>query len=724
MMRKLNQQAAQVSSGRRQFLKLTGLGGAGLVIGLRLDSRKALAQQAGSTDLAYNAFVSVSPDNRVKVLIKHLEMGQGIYTGLATCAAEELDADWSQVVCEHAPADTEKYANLGMGLQATGGSTGMANSYMQMRQAGAAARAMLVAAAAKRWNAPVEAIRVASGVVRHGPHSATFGELAAEAASLPAPSIESLVLKSTADFTLIGNPDLPRKDTGKNSGTALYTQDVQLPGMLTAVVAHSPRFGGKVRSFDASAALAVKGVEAVFEINSGVAVVARDYWTASKGREALTVEWDDSAAEMRGSRELLAQYQTLLETPGVVAEQEGDAEATLSGAAETLEASFEFPYLSHAPMEPMNCVAQVNGSSAELWYGCQFQTVDQMVVAEMIGGRPQDVVINTLFAGGGFGRRANPFSDYIVETVNIARRHQGVPVKLVWSREDDIRGGFYRPAFVHRLTASLGPDGRPAAFKARLVGQSIMEGTPLAEMSIVEGVDVSSVEGLVELAYHVPNRLVELHSPRVGVPVQWWRSVGNTHTAFSKEVFIDLLARKAGVDPVEYRLSLLQQNPKETAVLRMAAEKAGWGRDTLPANVGRGVAVHSSFGSSVAEIVDVSVSGDRFKVERVVAVIDCGTVVNPDIVRAQVEGAVALGLSAAIGDELTLTDGLVDQSNFHDYQVLRMGDMPAVEVYFIDSDLPPTGVGEPGTPPIAPAVANALAAITGKTYTRLPLKIS
>jgi isoquinoline 1-oxidoreductase beta subunit len=491
--------------------------------------------------------------------------------------------------------------------------------------------------------------------------------------------------------------------------------------MLTAVVAHSPRFGGKVRSFDASAALAVQGVQAVFEIDSGVAVVARDYWTASKGREALTIEWDDSNAEMRGSKELREQYASLLETSGTVAEQEGNADAILAAAGDYLEASFEFPYLSHAPMEPMNCVAQINGNSAELWYGCQFQTIDQMVVAEMIGGRPEDVVIHTLFAGGGFGRRANPFSDYIVETVNIARQHPGVPVKLVWSREDDIRGGFYRPAFMHKLTAALGPDGKPQAFKARLAGQSIMEGTPLAEMSVVEGVDVSSVEGLVELAYHVPHRLVELHSPKVGVPVQWWRSVGNTHTAFSKEVFIDLLARKAGVDPVDYRLALLQHNPKETAVLKLAAEKAGWGR-AVPANTGRGVAVHSSFGSSVAEIVDVSVSGERFKVDRVVAVIDCGTVVNPDIVRAQVEGAVALGLSAALGDELTLTDGLVDQSNFHDYQVLRMGEMPEVEVYFIDSDLPPTGVGEPGTPPIAPAVANALAAATGKTYTRLPLK--
>lgn len=719
--RRRQQRQAHVS--RRKFLQLTGATGVGLVIGVQLQPPAAVARQAGTTDLAYNAFVSVSPDNTVKVLIKHLEMGQGVYTGLATCVAEEMDASWEQIVCEHAPVDTEKYANLGMGLQATGGSTGMANSYEQMRQAGAMARAVLVAAAAERWNVPATAISVADGTVRHGPHVATFGELAVDAARQPVPDLDSLNLKSPDSFTFIGNPALTRKDVGKHDGSAIYTQDIQLPGMLTAVVAHSPRFGGRVSSFDATAALAINGVEAVLQIDSGIAVLARDYWTATRGRDALSIQWDDSNAEMRGSRELLAQYRALLETPGVVAEQTGDAEATLSAAGNTLEASFEYPYLSHAPMEPMNCVARVDGTSAELWYGCQFQTIDQQVVAELIGGQPEDVEIHTLLAGGGFGRRANPFSDYIVETVNIARQLPGRPIKLVWSREDDIQGGYYRPAFVHRLSASLGADGKPEAFKARLVGQSIMAGTPLADMSITEGVDFSSVEGLVDLAYQVPHRQVELHSPEVGIPVQWWRSVGNTHTAFSKEVFIDLLAREAGVDPVAYRLSLLQHNPKESAVLRMAADKAGWGSTAVPADTGRGVAVHSSFGSSVAEIVDVSRDGDSFRVDRVVAVIDCGTVVNPDIVKAQVEGAIALGLSTALGDELTLTDGLVDQSNFHDYQVLRMNAMPEVEVYFIESDLPPTGVGEPGTPPIAPAVANALAALTGQTFTRLPLRL-
>lgn len=712
------------SASRRQFLKGAGAVSAGLLIGLRLDGGKAFAQQARSGELTYNAFVRIAPDNSVKVLIKHLEMGQGIYTGLATCVAEELDADWSQVVCEHAPANTETYANLSMGLQATGGSSGVANSYTQMRQAGAAARAMLVAAAAARWDVPAADISVANGVVSHAGHRASFGELAVEAARQSAPAPDALTLKEARDFAYIGNPSLPRTDVGKQDGTAIFTQDIQLPNMLTAVVAHSPRFGGKVQRFDAAAALEVDGVEDVFAIDSGVAVVARDYWSASKGREALAVEWDDSNAETRGSRELLALYHELADTPGALAESEGDTEGELSRAAETIEASYEFPYLAHAAMEPMNCVAQIDGSRAELWYGCQFQTLDQQVVADMIGGRTEDVVINTVFAGGGFGRRANPFSDYIVETVNIAKQYQGRPVKLVWSREDDLRGGYYRPAYVHKLSAALDSDGMPQAFRARIAGQSIMEGTPLSAMMVTGEVDLSSVEGLIELPYHVPNKRVELHSPKAGVPVQWWRSVGNTHTAFSKEVFIDQLARKAGKDPVAYRLALLQGNPKESAVLRLAAEKAGWSSRTLPTSWGRGVAVHSSFGSSVAEIVEVSVDGDSFKVERVVAVIDCGTVVNPDVVRAQVEGAIAYGLSATLVDELTLTEGRVDQSNFNDYPVLRMNQMPAVEVYFIDSELAPTGVGEPGTPPIAPAVANALTAATGRTFSKLPLKLA
>jgi isoquinoline 1-oxidoreductase beta subunit len=372
----------------------------------------------------------------------------------------------------------------------------------------------------------------------------------------------------------------------------------------------------------------------------------------------------------------------------------------------------------------MNCVAKVDGTAAEMWYGCQSATGDQAAIAQLLGTGIENVKINTVFAGGGFGRRANPASDYVLEAVRVAREVQGTPVKLVWSREDDMRAGYYRPAYVHKLTAALNVNGRPTAIQVRVAGQSIMAGTPLAAMMMVNGIDITSVEGLSDLAYEIPERQVELHSPTNGVPVQWWRSVGHTHTAFSKEVFIDVLARKAGDDPVAFRLGLLKNNPRETAVLQLAAEKAGWGTKELPAGWGRGVAVHTSFGSTVAEIVDVSVQGTNFKVERVVAAIDCGIAVNPNVVRAQVESAIAYGLSAALGDEVTMTAGNVDQDNFHTYRVLRMDAMPEVEVHIVASTNAPSGVGEPGTPPIAPAVANALAAITGQVITRLPLKLA
>jgi len=717
-----------VDTGRRSFMKITVGGTAGLMLGVGFSTfstaTSAATQAAADAAMEMNAFVSISPDNQVTVLIKHLEMGQGVYTGLATCVAEELDADWSQVVCEHAPANAAKYANLLMGQQGTGGSTAIANSFMQMRQAGAAARAMLVSAAAAQWNVPASEIKVSEGVLSHGSRSATFGELAMAAAQQAAPDVTSLRLKSPDEFRLIGQENTLRKDVGKHNGTAIFTQDVKLPGMLTAVVAHSPRFGGKVKSFDASAALARAGVKHVFAIDTGIAVVATDYWSATRGRELLKIEWDDSAAETRSSSDILQQFRGLVDTAGAVAESHGSADSTLAKATDVEELIFEFPYLAHAQMEPMNCVAQINGSSAEMWYGCQSATADQAKIAQLLGTATANVKINTVFAGGGFGRRANPVSDYVVETVRIARQIEGTPVKLVWSREDDMQAGYYRPAYVHKLSAALDDSGKPAAIQIRVAGQSIMAGTSMAAMMISNGIDNTSVEGLSEMSYEIPERQVELHSPEIGVPVQWWRSVGHTHTAFSKEVFIDALARKAGADPVAYRLELLKNNPRETAVLKLAAEKAGWGVKDLPAGWGRGVAVHTSFGSTVAEIVEVSVQGSNFKVERVVAAIDCGIAINPDIVRAQVESAIAFGLSAALSDEVTLTDGFVDQTNFDTYQVLRMNAMPVVETHIVASTNAPSGVGEPGTPPIAPAVANALAAITGQTFTRLPLKLA
>jgi isoquinoline 1-oxidoreductase beta subunit len=711
----------EVNASRRTFLKVAAGGTAGLVLGV---SFNAAAQSTVDGALEYNAFVAISPDNTVRIYIKHLEMGQGVFTGLATCIAEEMDADWAQVVCEHAPVDTAKYANLLMGQQATGGSTAIANSFMQMRNAGAAAKAMIVAAAAQRWNVPVGDIRVSDGVVTHGAHSASFGELAIDAAAQSTPTPESLRLKTPAEFKLIGSDNTLRKDIGKHNGTAIYTQDVKLPGMLTAVVSHSPLFGGKVKSYDATKTLARKGVVNVFEIDNGVVVLANDYWTANMGRQDLVVEWDNSNAETRSTSDILGEYRGLVETTGAIAESEGDVDGVLSHSSDTHELVFEFPYLAHAQMEPMNCVAKVDGKSAELWYGCQSATGDQMAIAEHLGSQLTDIKIHTLFAGGGFGRRANPASDYVLEAVRIAEKVPGIAVKLVWSREDDMKAGYYRPAYVHKLSAALDSDGMPEALQVRVAGQSIMEGTPMAAMMMVNGIDMTSIEGLAEMSYEIPERQVELHTTKVGVPVQWWRSVGNTHTAFSKEVFIDALARKAGKDPIEYRLGLLKNNPRETAVLKLVAEKAGWGTKVLPEGWGRGVAVHTSFGSTVAEIADVSVDGDTFKVERVTVVVDCGIAVNPNVIKAQIESGVAYGLSAALDDELTLTNGIVDQTNFHNYRVLRMNAMPEVEVHILPSNNAPSGVGEPGTPPIAPAVANALAAATGRVLTRLPLKLA
>lgn len=709
---------------RRSFLKASAGSGVGLMLGLNLSSSAADAQQSNSDPLLeYNAFVSISPDNKVRVLIRNLEMGQGPYTGLATCIAEELDASWEQIVCEHAPANTEKYTTPALGAQATGGSSAIASGYLDMRQAGAAARTMLVAAAAARWNVDAQEIVVSEGLVSHGSRTASFGDLAVEAAQQPVPAIESLSLKSPSQFKFIGKEELARKDAGKNDGTATFTQDVKLPGMLTATVVHSPRFGGRVQSFDASEALAMRGVEHVFNMDTAVAVLAKDYWTALKAKKALKIEWDDSDAEHRSTGNILAAYRELVEVPGTAAETAGDADALLANAADKQELVFEFPFLSHAQMEPLNCVAVVNGNKAELTYGCQSHTQDQAAVAALIGTDIKNVTIKTVFAGGGFGRRANPHSDYVLETVRIAQRLPGIPVKLVWSREDDMEAGYWRPAYVHKLSASLDNSGKPEAIQIRVAGQSIMEGTQLADRAIINGIDMSSMEGLVGLTYEVPNRQVELHTTDVGVPVQWFRSVGNTHTAFSKEVFIDQLAAAAGADPLEYRLSLLAGNEKESEVLNFIAQKADWFNTVLPDGWGRGLAIHSSFGSTVAQVVDVSIDGNDFTVQRVIAAVHVGTAVNPDIVRAQAEGAIALGLSSALGDEVTMTDGIVDQNNFHTYQVLRMNKMPDVEVHIVPSDAHPTGIGEPATPVIAPAVANAIAAATGKRLTRLPLRL-
>jgi len=704
---------------RRGFLQ----GAAAFTLALYLPQ----PSQAAPTAFEPNAFIRVAADNTVTVISKHLEMGQGTYTGLATIVAEELDASWSQVRVEAAPADARRYNNLRMGpMQGTGGSTAMANSWDQLRRAGATARAMFVAAAAQQWAVPVEEVGVGDGVVTHarsGRH-ATFGQLVAAAAAQPVPT--DVVLKAPKDFKLIGKR-APRKDAhDKTNGKAQFTQDVHLPGMLTAVVAHPPRFGARLKSFDATRAKAIKGVVDVVQIPTGVAVLARDTWTAKKGRDALDLAWDESTGFKLGSDEIFRRYRELAKSPGAVARSDGEPDAAFRSAARVLRAEFDFPYLAHAPMEPLNCVVRLTAQGCEVWNGEQSQSADQASIAALLGIAPEQVTLHMLYAGGSFGRRASTASDYVLEAVSLAKAHGGrAPVKLVWLREDDMRAGFYRPAFHHVIEAALDAQDRLTGWRHRLVGQSILAGTPFA-MMVRNGVDPTSVEGASNLPYAIPNLLVDVHTPTdIGVPVLWWRSVGSSHTAYSTETFIDEVAAALRVDPLTFRLGLLERQPRHAAVLRLAAEKAGWSAP-LPQGAegdrrGRGVAVHESFGSVVAHVVEVTVKRDgSFQVDRVVSAVDCGIAINPDNVRAQVEGAIGFALSAALHGQITLKDGQVEQSNFHDYAPIRINEMPQVEVHLRPSTDAPSGMGEPGVPPLAPALANALAAATGVRLRKLP----
>ena len=702
---------------RRDFFKQSG------ALVLAIAAPQAFSQ---NTPFEPNAFVRIGPDSVVTIVVKHLEMGQGTHTGLPALVAEELDADWSQIRVEGAPADAKRYNNLFWGAaQGTGGSTALANSYEQLRQAGAAARVMLVAAAAERWQVPAAEITVTRGVVEHraSARKAGFGELAASAATQVLPAEASL--KKPEQFVCIGQPAQRTDAAAKSTGTAIFTQDVKLPGMLTAVVLHPPRFGARLASFDPLKAKQVPGVVDVVAFStparSGVAVLARDYWTAKKGRDALVAQWDESDAFRLGSSEIMAQYRALAATPGATARKDGDAERALSGTAKTIEASYEFPFLAHAAMEPMNCVVALKPDGCEVWNGEQFQTVDQAALARLLGLPAERVRLNMLFAGGSFGRRANPHSDFLLEAAAIAKAAGGrTPIKLVWGREDDMRAGYYRPMVLHSLSAALDGRGELVGWRQRIVTQSILAGTAFEPMLVKNGIDATSVEGAANLPYAVPNLSVELHSPKLGVPVQWWRSVGSTHTAFAVECFLDELARAAGRDPLAFRLQLLEKQPRHKAVLGLAAAQAGWGRP-LPAGRARGLAVHESFGTVVAQVVEVSRTKDGPRIERVVCAVDCGVAVTPNIVAMQMESGIGYGLSAALSGAITLKNGIVEQSNFHDYPVLRIGQMPAVETFIVPSAAKPSGVGEPATPVIAPALANALYALEGKPLRALPL---
>ena len=724
---------AEVASGaglsRRSFLKAAGVAGGGLVLGFFVPgaNRFARAQQAKQV-YAPNAFLRIGPDNTVTIAVNRLEFGQGVHTSLPMLIAEELDADWSQVRGELAPAG-DAYKDPLFGMQMTGGSGSVAHSYMQYREIGARARAMLIAAAAHQWNVPAAQCRTSKGMV-FGPsgRKATYGELADAAMKLPVP--EKVALKHSKNFRFIGKPT-PRLDArAKSSGRQEFGIDHRVPGMKVAVVAHPPVFGAKVAKFDASKAKAIKGVVDVLQVptdrgGSGVAVIADGYWPAKQGRDALVIEWDTGSVDKTSTAGQFAEYHKLAAQPGIVAK---DADVSkLSSAPKKIVAEFEFPYLAHAPMEPLNCVVDLRGDACTVWAGTQFQTVDQGAIARTAGLKPEQVTLHTMMAGGGFGRRAVPTSDYIVEAVNVAKAWRAAgkegPVKLIWSREDDIKGGYYRPAHVHRAELGLDDKGNILAWNHTIVGQSILAGTPFEAFMVKNGVDSTMVEGMGE-PYKLPMKL-SVHNAKANVPVLWWRSVGSTHTAFVMETLIDECAHIAGMDPVAYRKQLIgNDHPRHVAALDLAVARSGYGKKKLPDGHAWGVAMHESFNSVVAYVVEASMKDGVPKLHKVTAGVHCNRAVNPMTIEAQVQGAALMALGTTLpGAAITLKDGVVEQQNFSDYTVARMPDMPQVDVHIVPSDDAPTGMGEPGLPPLAPAFANAIASLTGKRLRKLPFDL-
>jgi len=712
---------------RRQLFKVSAGGAASLVIGFYLPGRSilALAQETAAPAPAKlpspNAFLRIGADESVTVLLAHSEMGQGIWTTLPILIAEELECDWSKIRVEHAPA-APAYVHTAFGIQMTGGSTTTWSEFDRYRQVGALAREMLIRAAAAQWKVDPKSCRAENGFVVCGGRKLSFGKLAAAAQSSTPPT--RVKLKSSQEWKRIGKPTRRLDSREKVTGRAEFGLDVRFPGLMTAVVARPPVFGGKVKSFRAEKARTAPGVKAVVEVPSGVAVVAENFWAAKIGRDALEIEWDLGPGSELDTEKMREEFRELSRSPGLKAAAAGDVEAAMRRAETKIEAEYELPYLAHATMEPLNCTVKPGSDGCEIWTGTQFQTGDQGAAARVFGLKPEQVKIHTTFLGGGFGRRATPSDHFVVEAAHVAKA-AGMPVKVVWTREDDMRGGYYRPMWMHRLNAGLGGDGMPIAWRQTIVGQSILEGTPFAKMMIKEGVDGTSVEGAADSPYlkGIPNHWVGLHSPKPGIPVLWWRSVGHSHTGFVMESFVDELASAARLDPLEYRRRLLKDHPRHLGVLNLAAEKGSWGT-TLPKARFRGIAVHESFGSFVAQVAEVSVENGRIRVHRVVCAVDCGICVNPAGVAAQMESGVVFGLSAALYGEVRFKEGRVQQSNFHDYPLLRLHEMPRVETHIVPSAEKPGGIGETAVPPIAPAVANAVFAATGKRLRRLPLRLA
>ena len=703
---------------RREFLKKGAAGGAGLVIGLYLPGKyEALASVPAKESAPMNAWVMIAPDDTTTLVIDKSEMGQGINTALAMILADELDLDWKKINTVFAPA-APAYFNPIFGLQGTGGSTSVRASWEPLAKAGAAAREMLIAAAAKRWNVEPGTCSTEDSMVVHKASGKKlgYGALAEEAAKLPVPA--SPKLKDAKDYKYIGKPTKRIDSKEKVTGEAGFGIDVRRPKMLHAVVARSPVFGGKVKSFDGTKAKAVSGVKEVVQVSTGIAVVADNTWSAMEGRKALEIQWDEGVNAKNSSAEIRKLYQTRLEQTGVIARKDGDAETAMGGAVKRVEAVYEVPFLAHATMEPMNCSADVRADGCDIYAPTQFQTFVQINGAKISGLKPEQVRVHTTYLGGGFGRRAE--QDFVIEAVELSKA-VGAPVQVTWSREDDMQHDFYRPAVMVKLWAGLDGAGMPVAWKTRIVGPSIM--SRFFPGSVKNGLDDSSTEGIATLKYDVPNFLVEYLLTEPGVPVGFWRSVGCSHNGYIAECFVEEMAKAAGKDPFEFRRGLLTKDSRQRGVLELAAEKAGWGKP-LAAGRYRGIAVVESFGSHVAEVAEISIDrkAKSLQVHRVVAAVDCGRHVNPETIRAQVEGSIIYGLTAALKGEITIADGRVEQGNFNDYDMVRMNEAPVVEVHIVQSNEGPGGMGEPGTPPIAPAVCNAIFAATGKPVRRLPIQ--
>ena len=709
--------ASEGGVSRRTFLKVSAAAGGGLLIGFYRPAVRATAANAGA--FAPNAFVLIGRDDTVTLIMPQVEMGQGTYTSMPMLIAEELEVDLGQIELEAAPPDDRRYANSLIGFQVTGGSSSVRAMWEPLRRAGAVARVMLISAAAQGWNVDPTSCRAEKGEVIHGPtgRKLRYGALADTAAALPVP--DNVALKDAKAFKLIGTPAKRLDTPDKVNGKALFGIDVKIPGMKIATVAACPVFGGKLARVDDSTAIEIKGVRQVVRLDDAVAVVADHMWAAIQGLAALDIEWDEGPNAKVSSADIVRQMETALQKPGVVGRKDGDVAKAMAGAAMKVEAVYQVPFLAHATMEPMNCTVHVRQGGCDVWVGSQVISRAQATAAKVTGLPLEQVQVFNHFLGGGFGRRLEV--DFVTQAVRIAKQVDG-PVKVVWTREEDIQHDIYRPYYYDRMTAGLDAQGLPIAWRHRVTGSSIEARWLPAAMK--DGLDTDAVEGAaVELQYAIPNILVDyVRQEPPGLTTGWWRGVGPTHNIFMVESFIDELAAAAKKDPLEYRRALLAKSPRARAVLDLAAEKAGWGQ-SLPPGVGRGVSLQYAFGTYLSQVAEVAVSKDgEVLIQRVVCAVDCGIIVNPDTVKAQIEGGIILGLTAALFGEITLKNGRVEQSNFNDYRALRINEAPTIEVHLVISAEAPGGIGEPGTVGIAPAVANAIFAATGKRIRKLPVK--